>query len=539
MKKLDLFVLFLIAAMVMPTTMQAGKTKTIKYGNGLILEGLFPGEATLTCGNSLTFTGYFEAKGTFWLKGEYISSDNYINLKSKLVGKYGIPSNYLNPSKVKRNNLNSNIYGNMFQADVKDCRLTATTDKGHTLTYNGDALWGQFGDLYYIVLCQGALKHNDNDVKVSSVDPVSIVVDPAGLFKIVKLHYSYKYKKDPCPYGNLNIPQDNPHVITDLQGSKPKTAIKHCNHVYDIFKGDADYDLSVDVVFDKGEKISYTMQDSQITSLEGILWPNGDHYYPADGLFQRNYSDGIVSFDDEHYSLSINTIYGDREDAIDGLSHICIEYKDKSKFDGSIWDEKKKKVFQTKSIVTSLIYANSIKELNLKLHGILKMPDGKDVTYYQGNLLSDLLKERNAKIASKNAAEQKAENIIKDRCKTLRAKYVAKYGANNVSAVVGNAELFFPEVVKFKIPNGLSFAFIDELIKDVAETNRIVENTPNCKCVKYNFWKKEYVPSLAVQGRFGRGVRVYEVTLGYKYAQKYTVYVVNGKVVATNNLTPF
>jgi hypothetical protein len=47
------------------------------------------------------------------------------------------------------------------------------------------------------------------------------------------------------------------------------------------------------------------------------------------------------------------------------------------------------------------------------------------------------------------------------------------------------------------------------------------------------------VPSLAVQGRFGRGVRVYEVTLGYKYAQKYTVYVVNGKVVATNNLTPF
>jgi hypothetical protein len=96
------------------------------------------------------------------------------------------------------------------------------------------------------------------------------------------------------------------------------------------------------------------------------------------------------------------------------------------------------------------------------------MPDGKDVTYYQGSLLSDLLKERNAKIASKNAAEQKAENIIKDRCKTLRAKYVAKYGANNVSAVVGNAELFFPEVVKFKIPNGLSFAFIDELIKDVA-----------------------------------------------------------------------
>ena len=148
MKKMNLFMLLLIVAMVMPATVWAGKTKTIKYGNGLILEGLFPGEATLTCGNSLTFTGYFEAKGTLWLKGEYISSDNYINLKSKLVGKYGIPSNYLNPSKVKRNNLNSDIYGNMFQADVKDCRLTATTDKGHTLTYNGDALWGQFGDLF-------------------------------------------------------------------------------------------------------------------------------------------------------------------------------------------------------------------------------------------------------------------------------------------------------------------------------------------------------------------------------------------------------
>lgn len=531
MKKLDIFVLFLIAAMMVPATVWA---KKVKYGKGVVLEGTFPGEATLTCGKTLTFTGNFEEAGSGYILG----SDEYNRLKSTLVGKYGIPTMALAPSKTYKSNYNSISYGHFFQVDVKNCRLTAMTDEGQTITYDGDALWGQFGNLYYIILCQGALKHNNRDVKVPSTDPVSILVDPAGLFRIVKMHYSYILRKDPCPYSSLNIPQDNPHVITDLQGSKPKTATKQCIHVYDIIKGEADYDLSVDVVFDKGEKVSYTMQDSHVTSLDGILWPNGDHYYPGDGLFQRNLSDGIVSFDDEHYSLPINTIYGDQEDAINGFSHICIEYKDKSKFDGSIWDEKKNKVLQTKTIVKSLIHANSIKELNFKLHGILKMPDGKNVTYYQGSLLSDLLKERNAKIASKNAAEQKAESVIKARCKTLRGQYVAKYGANSVSAVVGNAELFFPEVVKFKIPNGLPFAFIDELIKDVAETNRIIENTPNCKCIKYNFWKKEYVPSLAVQGRFGRGVRVFEVTLGYKYAQKYTVYVVNGKVVATNNLTP-
>ena len=520
MKKLDIFVLFLIAAMVMPATMQAGK---IKYGKGLIYEGNHPGKGTLTCGN-LVVTGDFEG----WM---HKSSEK-------------------------------------FKVAVLDCKLSGTTVDGEEISFEGKGSWEKSvfkhkGGPYHFIMNEGRLTYN-GIVLTGTNNYIWLALSEDGTCWVLRKNIAY-WEKTPVSIDEVKPCDGNfiPKPFPIFEGTSPCHVYRY---IHDQLQGGAGaiYNKKVEyekcaIEYESGLIAYYSLDKNRVqvdyfTKLEN---PRGDYYNRPQGggvneTLKRTYDDGTIIADGKESAHTTQDGLGNK-DRTTAYTHIFINYKDGSTFDGGIWDSKHSECFALTNpeFIKTLFNGTKIKNLNLKLHGVLVSPDGKESMYYKGKPYNEYKEKFDRDIANNRSARLKAENKVKDKYKALRAKYNQKYGANVVTQVVGKNEQLCTPIYSFDIPVGTPWALIPELKADLDVVNKLIDKTNNevrkelgnDKAIDFSrdfpmhyiTWE-ERIPLTNAQIRYGRNVKLYIVTClsSNMGSSQCAVYVVNGKVVGAS-----
>lgn len=473
MKRFLLFFMstVLTVAFLMPATMQA---KTIKYSKGLILEGKssFPGEGTLKCGDKLVLTGFF----TEWeLKNGTLHRDKYWTKTRRLSDDYGIPINELHAK--ERISAADTYYENQFDSEVKDCKFSAFAPDGNIISYEGKAIWGRCGNTYYIILNGGTIEYKDKKGIISDKRAVTIQVFLEGTYKFLKMSFTSPYKGEPIPYHEFKFSESNIPEVKDLQGSKPKTIIPACAYTYNIKSGERIFYTDIQVIFDRGEKVNYSMEDHKITGLNSIIWPNGDFYradlvnefpyerllksssykdeqaimeltkkridpYEGKVFMKRTFGSRSISVSQLHENHPILTgkfnYIGHKED--EGIAH-HISYSDGNNFRGKIRNKD--------TFIDRFIKANTPSEIGIEYHNGL-LTDNEEIV--RGFYFRGMNKEQLEKAAQKETEEIKRKKAEKDKeLKDYYDNLCKQYGKKYVdAALLADIIVGMPEELVFK-----------------------------------------------------------------------------------------